>query len=153
MEIRKATRKDFTQIMNLVKTLPEWFDDHAVNFEIPNDLKFHDCFVAEENQKIIGFISFSTVDGDAFVSWIGIDPASFRQGIGTALITKTCEQLHQLDFRKLKVKTLSKNIKYKPYAATHNFYKKMGFKKVGTEFITDNKTGEKLEMDVLEKSI
>ena len=129
MKIRKAKEKDFKKIMAVVKKLnPKWFDNFAVSKSIPFDLKIHRGFVAENKGKIVGFLSYTSDEGKARISWMGVDPKFHGKNIGTKLLEALERELKNIGLKELRVETLAESIEYEPYEKTRLFYKKMGFK-------------------------
>ncbi|MBM2820377.1 MAG: family N-acetyltransferase [Candidatus Berkelbacteria bacterium] len=150
-KIRKATISDHEIILNIAKSLPEWFDEHAQNFEIPEDLINYQSLVYEDNGQILGFVNFAQENAPE-IKWIGVVKNARRQGIGTKLVKDVEEILLHFGFKELRVKTLSENEDYEPYQSTRSFYHKLGFQEIGTEYITSF-DGEKLPMSVLKKDL
>lgn len=153
MHIREIVQSDWKDILVIVKNLRGWFDNVALTFEIPNDLKFHYGLVAETDGKIIGFLTYSSHEGEVYISWLGVDPASQMQGAGKALILTLEDILKKEGIDRLKVETLSETIEYEPYEKTRAFYKKMGFVPAETRTFISKETKEELEMVTLRKSI
>ena len=115
--------------MDVVKRLhPKWFDNFATNKSIPLDLKIHKGFVAEENGRIIGFITFASNDGQVKISWMGVDPKFHRKKVGTRLLEATEKKLKSFGLKELRVDTLAESIESKPYEKTRLFYKNRGFR-------------------------
>ena len=153
IKIRKLEKNDWGAVLEIVKKLHSWFDSVALTFEIPNDLKFHQGMVAEVNGKIVGFLTYSSFEGEVYVSWIGVDPDYHRQGIGRILMSELEKTLKEQGIDKLKVETLSANIKYEPYEKTRAFYKKLGFVDAETRNFISRVSNEELEMVSLRKNI
>lgn len=153
MRIRQIEKSDWEEILKIVKDLRGWFDKHALTFEIPNDLKFHKGLVATENSRILGFLTYSSFEGEVFVSWLGVDPKNHRQGIGKSLVDELENILKGLGIDKLKVETLSEKIEYEPYERTRKFYHKLGFSEAESRNIVSKETGENLVLVTLRKNI
>jgi ribosomal protein S18 acetylase RimI-like enzyme len=152
-KIRDLEEKDWPKILTIVKKLRGWFDNVALTFEIPNDLKFHNGFVAVSNGAIVGFLSYSSLEGEVFISWIGVDPDFQKCGIGSSLIQKLEKILLENGIDKLKVETLSENVEYKPYEKTRSFYKKLGFTKAEYRKTISKETKEEIELVTFRKNI
>ncbi|MGA2666481.1 MAG: GNAT family N-acetyltransferase [Patescibacteria group bacterium] len=157
IKIRKLGQRDRPEIIKIAKNLHDWFDNYALTFEIPNDLNFHQGYVAECDGKIVGFLTYSSFEGEVFISWLGVLPDYQRKGIGQALVHELEEILITLDINKLKVETLSEKIKYEPYVRTRKFYRKIGFTQITSRKVISNvinkKTNEELELVTLQKDL
>jgi len=126
--IRKFKVSDISSIKRINKILhPEWFTEEALE-NIPRDIQFARCFVIEKNGIIVGFISVHSHDGNPKIGWFGVDPQLRREGIGQLLLEKVESELIKFGYKDLRVETVGECIPvYKPYAATLEFYKSMGF--------------------------
>jgi len=154
MKIRKAKEKDFKKIMAVVKKLnPKWFDNFAVSKSIPFDLKIHRGFVAENKGKIVGFLSYTSDEGKARISWMGVDPKFHGKNIGTKLLEALERELKNIGLKELRVETLAESIEYEPYEKTRLFYKKMGFKPEKIRKIKSKATGDILDLVTLVKKL
>ena len=72
MKIRKLKVEDLKSIKKIIKELhPRWFDKKALR-NIPIDVQLQKCFVAEEKNKAIGFITIYSKDGEAELGWMGV---------------------------------------------------------------------------------
>jgi ribosomal protein S18 acetylase RimI-like enzyme len=154
MKIRESTEKDFTGIMKVVRALhPKWFNNFAINKSIPLDLKIHKGFIGEEKGKVLGFITYTSKDGMAELSWIGVDPKLHRQGIGTKLFNALEKELKRLGIRKLQVDTVADSEESEPYRKTRLFYRKVGFRVERVRKAKSEDTGEEFEMATFSKEI
>lgn len=153
MNITNAKNSDWKKILIISKKLSKWFDKHAILIAIPNDIKFHKCLVAKDNDKILGFLIYSSYEGTPYISWIGIDPDYFRQGIGKKLINKFEKTLKNIGIKKYQVETLSETIDYKPYEGTRKFYLSLGFIKGKTRQFYSESSKETIELVTFEKEI
>ena len=87
------------------------------------------CFIAENDDKILGFISIYSQDAKAQISWIAVAQEFHNEGIGTALLNETEKVLKNLGVKTLRVKTVVKqNPPDGSYDLTMRFYKSRGFK-------------------------
>jgi ribosomal protein S18 acetylase RimI-like enzyme len=125
--IRKYVPTDFEQLINIAKTLPEWFTATAIE-QMQADFGVQQGFVALHKSRIVGFVTFFVSGSVAQIGWIGISPEFHRCGIGKNLITQLVLSLKSKGVRELRVHTLSDAIEYKPYESTREFYHKLGFK-------------------------
>ena len=125
--IRKYEKSDFNQLMDIAKSLPEWFTKNGIS-HVQIDLRFQKGFVAVYESKIIGFLSFITIEGEGQIGWMGILPEFQRQGIGNMLVSQLISELKEVGVKTLKVYTLGDSVEYEPYTKTRAFYRGMGFK-------------------------
>ncbi|MBD3208554.1 MAG: GNAT family N-acetyltransferase [Candidatus Nealsonbacteria bacterium] len=154
MMIRKSKEKDFKGMMRVAKSLhPKWFNEFAIRKSIPLDLKIHKGFIAEEKGKIIGFLTYTSREGTAELSWIGVDPKFHHKNIGKKLVESLEAELKKFGVEKLYVDTLSETEEYEPYEATRIFYKKVGFKFENVRKVKDKGTGEEFDMATYIKKI
>ncbi len=154
MKVRKFKEKDFGGIMDIVKQLnPKWFDNVAVNKSIPTDLIIQKGFVAQENDKIIGFLIFTSDEGKVKISWMGVEPRSQGKSVGTKLIEFLEKKLKSIGLKELRVETLAESIAYEPYEKTRLFYKKRGFEVEKVRKIKSEDNGEILDLATLVKKL
>jgi len=154
MKIRKSTEKDYDGMMEVAKKLhPKWFDRFAINKSIPLDLKIHKGYVAEEKGRILGFVTYTSNEGETKISWIGVDPKFQRRGIGTKLLRKLREKLKKMKIKDLRVETVAESEKAKPYEITRLFYKKMGFKVEKVRKVKSKDTGREFNMATFVKKL
>ena len=154
MIIKKATEKDFKKMMNVAKKLhPKWFDNFAINKSMPLDLKIHKGFVAEENGSIVGFITYTSKDGIAEISWLGVIPKFHRKKIGTKLVESLEKELKKLGAKELHVDTVADSVQNEPYLRTRAFYRKVGFKVKSVKRVKSKDTGKMFDMAAFTKDI
>ncbi|XOA43085.1 MAG: GNAT family N-acetyltransferase [Candidatus Nealsonbacteria bacterium] len=154
MRIRKSNLKDFKGVMRVVRKLhPKWFNKFAIQKAIPLDFKVHKGFVVEEKNKIVGFITYTSKEGQVKIGWIGVDPKYHRQGIGTKLLKTLERELKRIKIKDLRVETLAEPKNYKPYELTRAFYKKMDYKFEKIQKKRDEDTGEELGLAILVKKL
>ena len=156
MKIRKAAEKNYFEMMKIARKLhPKWFDRVAIKISIPLDLKLHRGFVAEENNKVIGFVTYTSIpdEGQVKLSWIGVDPKFQGKGIGTKLIKKLENELVGIGVKQLWVGTVAESTVYEPYEKTRAFYKKVGFRVTKVKKIKSKDTGKKFDFALLVKDL
>ena len=128
MHVRRATVDDFQAMMRVASCLhPKWFDAFAICSSLPLDLRIHRGFVAKEEGRVVGFVTYTSNEGEVKISWIGVDPGLHRHGIGTMLIRAVEEQLGGMGIEYLRVDTVAESTQYEPYEMTRAFYERMGF--------------------------
>ena len=125
--IRKYVTTDLEQLIEIAKTLPEWFTAGGIK-HMSIDLRFQHGFVALNGSRIVGFLSFFVNESVAQIGWMGILSEFHRQGIGQKLVGKLISELKKAGIRKLRVNTLGDSVEYEPYARTRAFYRRIGFK-------------------------
>lgn len=151
--VRKFRSTDLGSIKHLIQDLhPEWFTEEALG-NIPRDIQFARCYVAERAEKIVGFISVHSHDGHPMISWLGISKKLRGEGIGRLLLVKVENELKKLGYKDLSVQTVGECTPlYKPYAETLKFYVSMGFEVVKKGRLR-NDMGYKWRYSTLEKKL
>ena len=154
MKIRQSTEKDFKKMMSVAKKLhPKWFDNFAISKSIPLDLKIHKGFVAQENGSIVGFITYTSKDGIAEISWLGVIPKFHRKKIGTKLLESLEKELKKLGAKELHVDTVADSVQNESYLRTRAFYSKVGFKVKSVKRVKSKDTGKIFDMATFVKDI
>jgi len=111
----------------IIGSLPEWFGMEEGIRECARAVRSQAGFVVEEEDAVVGFLTFKTADSIAEITWMGIGADRRRHGHGRALVDALVERLRGDGVRRLQVKTLSSREPYEPYAETRAFYRSMGF--------------------------
>jgi ribosomal protein S18 acetylase RimI-like enzyme len=124
--IRKYENSDYEQLIEIGKALPQWFTENGIS-KMQIDLRYQQGFVAVIDSKIIGFLSFITIEGEGQIGWMGVLPKFHRKGIGRTLVDKLTTELKDVGVAALKVYTLGDSVDYEPYAKTRAFYRGVGF--------------------------
>lgn len=94
---------------------PEPFDAWRTRFR--DDIAKHETiWVAEQDRKIVGFLSIRERDG--YIDQIFVDTQFHRQGIGTALLNKA----KQRSPRGLSLDTLQQNREARAFYEHHGFH-------------------------------
>jgi GNAT superfamily N-acetyltransferase len=114
-------------VVQLIEALPDWFDIDARTRAMPIDLLFQEVFVAEDEGRIVGFITLYIAEGRVNIGWIGVLPDHHRKGIGSQLIKAAEDFSRQKGIDELAVYTLGDSVDYQPYESTRAFYLKHGF--------------------------
>lgn len=128
IRVRKFKKTDLGAIKQIARGLhPEWFTEEALT-NIPRDIQYGQCFVAEQEDNIVGFISVHSYDGKPMIGWMGTEKKLRRMQIGRHLVEKVVSELQRLGYRYLRVETVGEcEPKYEPYEQTLKFYESMGF--------------------------
>jgi ribosomal protein S18 acetylase RimI-like enzyme len=124
--IRNLEQNDFDQIIKIAKSLPEWFTENGIS-KMEIDLRFQKGFVADYGSKIIGFLTFITLEGEGKIGWMGVLSNYHRMGIGSKLVDHLRTELKGAGVKSLQVYTLGDSVEYEPYARTRAFYRAVGF--------------------------
>jgi GNAT superfamily N-acetyltransferase len=127
--VRKFKTSDLDSIKRISAELnPEWFTDEALE-NIPRDIQFARCYVAEMNDKLVGFVSVHSYDGKPMIGWLCVDYRLRGKGIGKILLEKVESELIKFGYKDLRVETVGEcSPVYKPYKETLVFYETLGFK-------------------------
>jgi len=125
--IRKYVTTDFEQLIEIAKTLPEWFTAGGIK-HMSIDLRFQHGFVTLNDSRIVGFLSFFVNESVAQIGWMGVLSEFHHQGIGQKLVGRLISELKKAGIRELRVNTLGDSVEYEPYARTRAFYRRIGFK-------------------------
>lgn len=127
--IRKLKVSDLNSINKISQGLhPEWFTEEALE-NIPRDIQFSKCLVAEKKGRVVGFVSVFSHDGKPMIGWLGIDKKMRGKKIGKLLIERAEIELESLGYKDLRVETVGECTPlYEPYVQTLKFYESMGFR-------------------------
>jgi len=129
MTILKMQGRHHRGIIALAEALPDWFDEDARKRSIPIDIRIHRGFAALEQDRLIGFVTFTSEYGFGRISWIGVDPKSHRKGIGRKLVDAVEQAMRQAGVKEVRVETVGwSEPPHEPYAKTLLFYEALGFK-------------------------
>ena len=126
-KIIQMAEEHLEQVLQLIEALPDWFDIDARTRAMPIDLLFQEVFVAEDEGRIVGFITLYIAEGRVNIGWLGVHPEDQRKGIGSQLINAAEDFSRQMEIDKLAVYTLGDSVDYEPYESTRAFYLKHGF--------------------------
>lgn len=126
--VREFRPSDLDSIKDIIQELfPEWFTEQALE-NIPRDIQLAKCYVAERDERVIGFVSVHSHDGNPMISWLGVDKTLRGAGIGKLLLEKVEKELKKLCYKDLRVQTVCEcTPRYEPYAETLRFYVSRGF--------------------------
>lgn len=136
MKIREGTAIDHSTVIQIAKSLDDWFNEDGIRY-IKQDLAFEKLIIVEAGQGPIGFLSYFLYEGIGYLGWIGVYEQHHGTGAGELLFIEFERIMKEHEINTLQVKTLGESVDYPPYNRSRNFYKKMGFKKHRSE-ITNN---------------
>jgi ribosomal protein S18 acetylase RimI-like enzyme len=128
IEIRRIDNtRDADACDAIIRGLPDWFGMEEGIRDCAQAVRSQEGFVAMQDDVVVGFLTFTTADDMAEITWMGIGAERRRQGHGRALVDALIERLRSDGVRRLQVKTLSAREPHPPYAETRAFYRSMGF--------------------------
>jgi len=158
LRIRQTVEEDYESILEVAEKLRTiddkkgWFTEEARKKFIPRDLRTQKGFVAEEDGKIVGFITYTTEKNNAEIGWIGVDPDYHRKKIGRLLVERVENDLRGIGVVALRVETPTKEEGIgSSYEGTYKFYESCEFEVEKTRFIESE--GIKTQMAILNKSL
>ncbi len=129
MNIVKASKKDKQKALKIASSLKDWFTTDALK-NMSLDFEMNNLVVAKEQNKVVGFLCYSSFSGKMLLMWLGVDPSWHGKGVGTNLLSWLEDEARRLGLYSIEVETLPDEIEYEPYEKTRNFYYKNGFKRV-----------------------
>lgn len=138
MGLRPKRIDDSRAIVEVAKSLPEWFNREGIaqiTAEVPQQVGA----VVEVEGTVVAFVTWKTLDldGAGEIAWIGVHPAHHRRGFGNRLLSAAEEGLRASGVSEVFVETLGEGVEYEPYDRTRAFYRSAGFRDFKTE-TTDN---------------
>ena len=127
--IRPLAPTDADACDAIVAGLPDWFGLEEGIREAALAVRTHEGFVAEEDGRVIGFITLvHPYPTTSEISWMAVQADRRRSGVGTDLLGAAADLLQERGVRLLTVKTLSDREDPGPeYAQTRAFYLASGF--------------------------
>jgi Acetyltransferase (GNAT) family. len=113
----------------IVAGLPDWFGNEGGIRECAEAVRTQAGLVADRDGRVAGFLTYATVaPGEAEITWMAVDSAARRTGMGSALIAELVARLERAGVTSLLVKTLSDREDPGPaYSQTRAFYLAMEF--------------------------
>lgn len=127
IRIRPAQGSDRGRMLDLARTLDEWFNDEGL-VRMERDLDQHGGFVAVDGDRLVGFITWRRIDSaNADLSWLAVAREQHRKGVGTMLLRALMDRLRSDGVGRLEVSTVADSLDYAPYSQTRAFYRARGF--------------------------
>lgn len=121
IEKKKIARK-------ILEALPEWFRMPAARESYIEESKDKLFFCAYHEGEPVGFLYFTETGKDTMeLTVMGVMKEYHRKGIGKALFGTAKEEICEMGYSFIQVKTLKKGIR-EPYDKTNQFYISLGFK-------------------------
>ena len=135
LRLRPARPKDIRQILTIERlSFPTpW---QTVHFFVELYKDYAHLWVAEREEKIVGYICFWIIAGEAHLANIAVHPSFRRQGIGSFLLKTCLSYLKRRGVSKIYLEVRASN------KIAQNFYRKFGFKKDGIRRSYYQDTGE-----------
>lgn len=96
MKLRKATMAELDEVTELAQKL---FPRAKVDFRSDDEV-----IIAEENNRIIGFVHIRKIKGKCIIRGIGVEPGQRNTGVGSALMAHALAALKDEHAIYLKVK-------------------------------------------------
>jgi len=127
--IRPFKITNLPRIKEIVLSLhPLWFDEKALQ-NIPTDAQLGKTFIAEEADNVQGFLILSSLEGQVWINWMGVDRQNHGHSIGTQLLAHAEEFLQTLGIQELRVNTVVEQTPLDgSYDRTVHFYQKNGYR-------------------------
>ncbi len=125
MRIRKGSQDDFLRVHQFTAGCPpmENYPEHVYKIILRY---FGDyCFIAEENEQIIGFVmGIRSFQGTYFLWDIGVTPAYRGQGIGRRLVREVEKELGRMGFKRVELTIDPDNL------PSQKLFEKMGYENI-----------------------
>ncbi len=129
MKIKKATKEEEKAAIKIAAGLKDWFNKKGLeNMKI--DFQLNNLIVAKENNKVHGFLCYSSNSGKMLLIWMGVKQGLQRKGIGQKLLDWLEKEAKRLGLYSIEVETLPDEDDYRPYKQTRSFYYKNRFKRM-----------------------
>ncbi|MGE5473996.1 MAG: GNAT family N-acetyltransferase [Ignavibacteriales bacterium] len=127
MNIHINDKKDIDKCLDIMKSLPEFFNQHGLEL-FQEDVLVDELITIEEDGILYGFVTLKDkFENASEISWMAVKKELQRKGIGSRLILESIKNAQQSGKKILMVKTLAETIEYEPYNKTRAFYEKNGF--------------------------
>lgn len=161
MRIRAMKPRDYAQVERIGKSLGHtkdgrgWFTERAWSLYIPFDIRVHRGFVAEEEGRVLGFITYTSYDTPAmspYISWIAVSRRHQRKSTGRRLAEHVGKAVSKAGAEYLFVETPTMEAgRGTEYEGTYKFYQSIGFRLERVILKNDPGNGCGCDMAVLRK--
>lgn len=112
----------------IIAGLPDWFANEDGLRECAQAVRTQPGLVSERADRLAGFLTYNADAHAAEITWMAVESALRRTGIGAGLIDGLVARLRETGVDRLLVKTLSDREDPGPaYAQTRAFYLAVGF--------------------------
>lgn len=136
MKTSKATKKDISQILGIIKInsprYPIKIAKKEINEMFSKSLNKPSYIVIKKRNELLGFGGFSSswIDNMIYnIFWVNVSPKYKHKKIGTKIIKDIIKRIKKIKVPKPKMILTSTNIPA--------FYKKFGFKKINSKYDRD----------------
>jgi len=120
-------RRVVNEILEIIDSVTTtWFTKEVYEY-VPYDLKYQDVIVLIQNQKIIGFIMYTCLDGKIAMTLMAIHKDHQGKGYGTLIYEKLEENMKNKGFTTIMLQTIPPDINAN-YIKTIKFWNNQGFK-------------------------
>jgi hypothetical protein len=127
MNIVEANTEEREQAIKIAKTLKDWFNEEGIkNLKI--DFEHNTVVVPKENEKVVGFMCYTTYCGKTLLIWLGAKRGT--KGVGQGLLDWLVNKSKELGMYTIELETLPEEVEYEPYVKTREFYYKNGFERI-----------------------
>ncbi len=123
--IRQVNTGDLERIIEIIRGLPEWFTENAID-DVRRDLERMPGFAVVVDRNLRGFILLDERECCIEIAWLAVEKEYQGRGIGSLLIEASEEYACSKGKPVLTVKTYG-GMDYEPYMRTIQFYRKTGF--------------------------
>lgn len=130
LQIRLANDRDLPSVNAVATDLSGdqgWFSAQGLK-DIARDFTYQRCLVADRSGDLVGFLIFTCLDGQGWISWLGVRRNQHRAGAGRRLVEALAARMAADGITSLFVNTLGDSDDYEPYARTRAFYRALGFR-------------------------
>ena len=128
MNIRGPLTGVVDECERVLRTLPLWFGHEESLMEYASNTARFQTFVAEENERVIAFLSLQCHFPASWeVNCVAVDAAHRNCGVGRSLQQRAEEWLNYQGARTLQVKTVAESHPSPEYAQTRKFYESVGY--------------------------
>ena len=148
--IREKHAEDVEALVEIARTLPEWFTPDSIEAEITPDLRDEAGLVAQVDGEPVGFVTWGEPGihkepGVVELRWIGVHRDRRGKGVGKALVRVMEEKLRQAGTSAVELWTVADSELYPPYADTRTFYRAMGYRDWYVDVVNrTEQTGDRL---------
>jgi len=120
-------RRVVNEILEIIDSVTTTWVTKEVYEYVPYDLKYQDVIVLIKNQKIIGFIMYTCLDGKIAMTLMAIHKDHQGKGYGTLIYEKLEENMKNKGFTTIMLQTIPPDINAN-YIKTIKFWNNQGFK-------------------------
>ncbi len=124
--IDKIRELDLDRVIDILRSLPEWFTPKAVT-EVRIAIRRSPGFVVRVGDVVRGFALLEEKECCIEIAWLAVEKGFHGKGIGTMLVKAAEAYACSKGKPVLTVKTYG-GMDYEPYLETLAFYKRRGFK-------------------------